>query len=76
MIRIKELINTIADRDRLDSVSLIEQGKGLRYNTKTMPEMFEEYGNRGVKKWLTDQYYNERGEIRVALFIEVKEKTK
>ena len=40
MIRIKELINTMSDRERLDAVILIEHGMGKRYNKKTMPEMF------------------------------------
>ncbi len=72
MIRIKELINTMSDQERLDAVILIEHGKGQRYNTKTMPEMFEDYGNRGVKSWITDKYYNERGEIRISIFIELR----
>lgn len=76
MIRIKELINTMSDQDRLDAVILIENGKGDRYHKKTIPEMFENYGNLGVKNWIIDKYYNERGEIRLSLFIEVKEKTK
>ena len=76
MIRIKELINTMSDQDRLYAVILIEQGKGMRYNKKTMSEVFENYGNRGVKSWITDKYYNERGEIRLSLFIELKGDTK
>lgn len=76
MIRIKELISTMSDQDRMDAVILIEDGKGMRYNKKTFPEMFEDYGNRGVKSWITDKYHNECGELRLSLFIEVKEKTK
>lgn len=76
MIRIKELINTMSDRERLDAVILIEHGKGHRYNIKTLPEMFEDYGNRGVKSWITDKYYSERGEIRLSIFIELREVSK
>lgn len=76
MIRIKELINTMSDQERLDAVILIEHGKGQRFNNKTMPEMFETYGNRGVKSWITDKYYNERGEIRLSIFIELREVSK
>lgn len=76
MIRIKELISTMSDQDLMDAVILIEDGKGMRYNKKTIPEMFENYGNRGVKSWITDKYHNERGDLRLSLFIEVKEKTK
>lgn len=73
MIRIKELINTMSDQERLDAVILIERGIGDRYNKKTIPEVFENYGNRGVKSWITDKYYNERGEIRLSIFIELRE---
>lgn len=76
MIRIKELINTMTDQEKLDAVILIENGKGNRYYKEKIPEMFENYGNRGVKRWITDKYYNVHGELRVSLFIEVKEKTK
>jgi len=76
MIRIKELINTMSDRERLDAVILIEHGMGKRYNKKTMPEMFAEYGTRGVKSWITDKYYSERGEIRLSIFIELREVSK
>lgn len=76
MIRIKELINTMSDRERLDAVILIEHGKGQRYHTETIPDMIEDYGIRGVKSWITDKYYNERGEIRLSIFIEVKENKK
>lgn len=76
MIRIKELINTMSDQDRLDAVILIEHGKGMRYHKKTMSEVFENYGNRGVKSWITDKYYNERGEIRISIFIELREDKK
>ncbi len=72
MIRIKELINTMSDQDRMDAVILIENGKGMRYNKKTFPEMFENYGNRGVKRWITDKYHNERGELRLSIFIELR----
>lgn len=72
MIRIKELINTMSDQDRLDAVILIENGKGDRYYKETIPEMFENYGNRGVKSWITDKYYNVHGELRVSIFIELR----
>lgn len=72
MIRIKELINTMTDQEMMDAVILIENGKGDRYNKKTIPEMFENYGNRGVKSWIIDKYYNERGEIRLSIFIELR----
>lgn len=75
MIRIKELISTMADK-KLHSVTIIEYGKGNRYNTKTMSEMFEDYGNRGVKSWITDKYINDQGKIRLSLYIEVKENKK
>ena len=76
MIRIKELINTMSDQERLDAVILIEHGKGQRFYTYAIPDMIEEYGNRGLKSWITDKYYNERGEIRLSIFIELKEVSK
>lgn len=76
MIRIKELINTMSDRERLDAVILIEHGKGQRFYTNTIPDMIEEYGNRGLKSWITDKYHNEHGEIRLSIFIELREVSK